>query len=98
MRVLWKVVSVGSAVCPVAEILTFWQAEIHDYSFDRLFEMEWSDAEGVEILLITSFWIFFLLHIVFRIILIVLIFLAFRNVPPEIYDTRSWLAFLPSIH
>lgn len=97
MRVLWKVVSVGSAVCPAVVIFTTWQEDTR-YDLDHFYEFGWSDKEGIDKLLSIIFWVSFPLHIVFRVILIVLIFLSFRNLPHEIYETRSWLAFLPSFH
>lgn len=98
MRVLWKVVSVGSAVCPITAILTTWQGDTRDSDLDHFFQSGWRDTDGLEKFLVISFWVFIIFHIVFRIILIVLIFLSFRNMPPEIYEISSWLAILPSFH
>ena len=95
MRVLWKVVSVGSAFCPV---VGFFIGSLVDSCYKGDLNSSVSNAEGGERVLAVTFWLLFLLHIVFRILLIVLIFLSFRNLPPGIYETRSWLAFLPSIH
>lgn len=77
VRILWKVVSAGSGICPLIAFTGYLQ---EDADMGKLASL------------------YLILHIGFRIFLIVLIFLSFRNMPPKIYETQSWLAFIPSFH
>lgn len=106
VRILWKVASVGSAVCPIVAIIGYLQEDIlgKDYSLHtsgpRLVRFVYRYIKIVvpDTDMGRAISIYLLLHIGFRIILIVLIFLSFRNMPPEVYETRGWLAFFPSFH
>lgn len=97
VRFIWKVVSIGSAVSPIATLFTYWQGDLLFDSDSGRFA-NWKYANVSNSLLKIIFYMFFVLHIVFRVLLIGFIFLSFQNLPPEIYETQSWLAFLPSIH
>lgn len=86
VRVLWKVVSIVSAICPVLAIDSFWVDKLVNLSDDI------SDGFAMFLALV------FLLHCVFRALLIAFVFYSFRNMPPEIYETRGWLDFVPFFH
>lgn len=93
MRALWKVARISSAVLPVAGLLMAWARHT---LFGRV--REWDDSESGEKFILMTLGVLIIVHVAFRIILIVLIFLSFRNLPLDIYETRGWLAFLPSFH
>lgn len=84
MRILWKVVSVGSAVYPITAFLTYWQEDTHmmlaAYEAPDI-DFGWRETPVGTNFSIIILYVSILLHVVFRFILIVLIFLSFRNFP-----------------
>lgn len=82
MLTLWKVISVTSAVLPVGAVALGVLDALINPSDDIPFYG----------------YVFLAVHILVRIILIILLFYSFRDLPSGVYDTQDWLSFIPFFH
>lgn len=82
LRALWKALSVISFIMPIATTACLWLC-------GRVISSRYED---------TCFFVVAAVHCSIRLAVIFLIFYSFRSLPSGVYETESWLDFVPFFH
>jgi hypothetical protein len=85
-RAIWRAASLAIVFAPVSILLLF----------GYVIWSEGSDTVSGTLALLATFPSFFV-YIVARVILIVLILMSFRSLPPGVYNTVAWTEFIPHV-
>jgi hypothetical protein len=97
-QILWRAASLAIVSAPVSIfLLNSYAIWLGHYWLDHFWLNDsWVDQLGEAVAFLVIFASFFS-YIFARVILIVLILMSFRSLPPGVYDTVAWTEFIPHL-